>query len=199
MVAAGTGCATRSGYQQAERSTASMQDTRDMLTKARREVGVTMTALNTMAGQTDGNLVSMFQDYSRSLTALRRSRQRLRSQVQTMRSRSEGFLEQWQREAAALSSEKARARSDQRRGETLKQYETLVQSMDATRAAVQPLMANLEDIEGMLSQDLSWAGVASVEGLVTKANTQAEEVQGMAAEVMRHLDSMAAALRPPTE
>lgn len=189
------GCAT-TGYQQAERSTASMNDTRDLVTNARRQVGVTMSTLNTMAGQGEGDLVSLFQEYSRNLTAVERSRQRIQAQAQTMRSRSEGFLSSWEQELGALSSDKAREGSGQRRDATVRQYEALVASMDATQAAVEPFMQNLRDIESMLSRDLTWAGVASAKGLVSKANAQAREAQAKASVVIRNLDAMAAELRP---
>lgn len=192
------GCAS-TGYQQAERSTASMKDTRDLLTDARREVGVTMATLNQMVGQTEGDLVTQFQEYSRNLTAVQRSGQRIRSQVQTMRSRSEGFLSSWEQEMDSLSSEKARQQSEERRTQTVRQYEALVESMDQTRMATEPFMSNLLDIQSMLQRDLTWAGVDSVKGLVSKANTQAREVQARAAQVIRNLDSMAQVLGPPKQ
>ena len=192
------GCAT-TGYRQAERSTASMQATRTMITEARREVAVAMSALNQIAGRSEGDLMSLVNEYAESLAALQSDRARIRSQIQTMRSRSEGYLDAWAEEAGALSSPAAREISAARQAETVRQYEALTAAMEASREAVEPLMANLEDIERMLKQDMTWAGAASVKALVKEASAQSREVQLRTGEVLKHLDQVAAALQPPTE
>ena len=187
------GCAT-STYQRADRAAASMADTRQMLAEGRRQISVTVGALDRLASLTDQDLSQQFRGFSDQVLGTERMANRVGQQANSMRNRSESYFAAWEREMEGFNNPEIRQLSEDRRAETMAQYDKLTQSMDDVRESFVPFLEDLKDIQRHLSADLSKAGITSAEGLVLEAKRTAQAIQQKIGISLSELDRVSALL-----
>lgn len=193
VIGGAAGCAT-STYQRADRAAASMADTRQMLAEGRRQISVTIGALDRLGSLTDQELAPQFKSFSDQVLGTERMANRVGQQANSMRSRSESYFASWEKEMEGFNNPDIRQLSESRRAETMAQYNTLTESMDDVRDSFVPFLEDLKDIQRHLSSDLSKAGVTSAEGLIMEAKRTSQVVQQRIGTSLSELDRVSALL-----
>jgi hypothetical protein len=184
------GCET-TGTQRTSSATTSMGRLENMLEDGKVQIDATLAALNTVRRSfvTDEiEPLKAFKDYQSELNRLESTAANIRNQAQEMRTRAKAHYDAWEAELEALSNEELQARGSARRQQILDAFERINEASQRGRDRFDPMMSDLRDVEVVLSNDLSPAGVESLHDLMDEAN-------GDAMTVKRAIDDIIAEIR----
>jgi chromosome segregation ATPase len=185
------GCAsfTRSpGYLRGQTTSDSITTAANEIENARRQLADTTNALGALVNQPTLDLPAAFERYRSSLTTLERTVAAVNSEAENMQKQGQRYFEHWNNQLAEMQNEDIRARSVARQQEVTRQFTQIQQQYQEARQQLPALMANLRDIQKLLSADLTPAGIAS-------AREFAGRVENDAVRVRQTLDRLAESFR----
>lgn len=185
------------GPKRIDTTTASMNATRDMLVKGGGDVDRVMGSLRAIGTAPD--LKKSYAEFSKSVDSLEKVAADVRSRWAGLTSRADAYRTAWEREAASLSSEAAKATAAERRETFDATMRSLTISMGDLKDAYDGYIADIQDIRVLLANDLTADGIKAVQPLVSAAGGAASNVQAKLNEAVRLLDaaSMSAATKLP--
>jgi ABC-type Fe3+-citrate transport system substrate-binding protein len=184
------GCASSSGYKQADRTSDQMGELRDELDKGKTQISETITALNEL--QSTSNPAAAFESYRKELKATDALAQRVRKRADEMRKKGAEYFKAWEKQLEELSSDDLRRRASERRTELLAAFDRISEASQALKEAYGPLMDDLTDIETFLSADLTPAGINTISDVIKKAGQDAAVVNKRIDEVIQQIDDTVA-------
>lgn len=182
-----TSCAS-TGYQKAAATSDTLTTAATQVDLARSQISEATTALNALVMRPSEDLRPAFKRYQTVVTSLDETVAALNQQTLAMESQGRKYFDTWDARVAAMKNEDIRSRSQERQQEVTAQFTDIQQRYQDARRQFEPFIANLHDIQGLLSVDLTPAGVGSAREFVDKAQTNA-------ASVRRALDHLAEGLR----
>jgi hypothetical protein len=95
-----------------------------------------------------------------------------------MQERREDYRQEWEKEMEAVSSPEIKAHMLQRQQEVRRTLERAQPPLQEARETFPPFLTNLQDIERMLSVDLSRSGVESATPIARKAVDEGNTIMG---------------------
>lgn len=164
------GCATK-GYNQADRTAATLQTAAQRVDQGTGQLSATLTALTNLANNPGGDLKTQFATFDQNLRQLASVTKDISAKAAAMQKRGAAYFQTWDEELAKIQNEDIRQRSAQRRSEVMAQFEGVKTSYIAARDALGPLVSELNDIRTALSADLTAQGLAAIQGSVSKAQS----------------------------
>ncbi len=182
-----TGCAS-TGYQKAAATSDSLSTAATQVDLARSQITEAVTALNALLMRPSEDLRPAFKRYQTAVTSLDQTVADVNRQTLEMESQGRKYFDSWDARVAQMKNENIRSRSQERQQEVTAQFNDIQQRYLDARRQFEPLIANLHDIQGLLSVDLTPAGVAS-------AREFADRADGNASSVRRALDHLSEGLR----
>ena len=180
-VAAG-GCSA-SGTQRLDTATAGVEQTRSELAVGATRVDAVIAALEAFnpteaeGEESEPDLKRAFDKYRSELKRLESTANKVRSRRAAMEARIQDHIDKWGEELQQMTSDRAQSISGQRRSELEAALGKLVAELDELKAAYEPFVSNLRDIELLLANDLSVGGMRAAELMITDARNQAESVR----------------------
>jgi len=184
------GCASSSGYKQADRTSDQMGGLRSELDKGKTQISKTITALNDLQGTS--NPAAAFESYRKELKATDALAQRVRKRADEMRKKGAEYFKAWEKQLEELSSDDLRRRASERRTELLAAFDRISEASQALSEAYGPLMDDLTDIETFLSVDLTPAGINTISDVIKKAGKDAAVVNKRIDDVIEQIDDTVA-------
>jgi hypothetical protein len=181
------GCATK-GYQKAVATSNTLTTAANQVDLARAEVTDATSALDAFTTSSPAELRPTFKRYQDTVTALDQANLDLQQKTQAMRAQGRKYFDSWDASLAQMKNEDIRTRSKERQQEVTAQYAQIQQRYEEAHRQFDPFIANLHDIQRLLSVDLTPEGVASAREFVEKAKANAVGVR-------QALDSLAEELR----
>jgi hypothetical protein len=143
-----------------------------------------LTRLNELYGFQGGNLEKTYStlnsDYERSVERANTVHKRVKD-VETV---AEDLFAEWEKEITEISSEKLRAGSREKLGETRRRYDELHAALKRAEQSMDPVLTRFHDQVLYLKHNLNAEAIASLKG----------ETSDIQAEISRLLDDMNAAI-----
>jgi chromosome segregation ATPase len=197
LIALVAGCVS-SERKPAVQAVTSLSDTRTELVAGRANIDEAIAALGTLEAQPD-NLTPPYNQYKTSVTRVERRAKAVTERVRDMRERSAEYRTSWAEENAQISDPTIRATSQERRERVMERYQQVDQKVQALRPAYDPFIRQLRDLETVLANDLTYAGVQAArpafERIRQSANTLRDQIDAVVAE----LDDASMRLSPSTQ
>lgn len=137
--------------------------------KARDQVQRSMDSLNALTSGGDANLAKNYKAFAKEVDGLTKTSETAKSRAEDMKARREAYLAEWDRKKQEVSSPEIQAHMQARAEQVKATFESLQPAGEALRQAFPPFLTELQDIEKMLSVDLSASGVAAAAPIGQKA------------------------------
>ena len=153
------------------------------LTKAKDQVKSAMDSLNALTAGGDANLKKNYDNFAKQVAGLNKTKQAASSRAEDMKARREAYLAEWQKKSQEVTNPDIQAHMQARAEEVKKTFEGMQPAADSLREAFPPFLSDLNDIQKLLSVDLSAAGVSSAAPIGQKAVANGNTI-------MQSLDTM---------
>ncbi len=191
LAAAAGGCAS-AGYEKAAAAQESMAALSQGIEKSGSQIDATLKALQALPAAGGGDLKPLFKKFSDELATLDDMAAAAKSRAKTMRSQGDAYFASWEKESEQYRSEQMKKLSEERRMKVKESFAKLTGSAEAAGSAYGPFSNDLRDIHIFLSNDLTAAGVKSLEGSIKKANEDGAKVKTALASMSTELDRVKA-------
>lgn len=170
------GCRT-TGYKKSDVAARSFQKAAMEVQAEKREMDVTLEALNDLVNKPDADLKPQFQRFDAALKRLTGAAQQTDRTRDRMEAKTAEYLTVWDKEVADIHYGKVREQIDARRSEVTNRFHSVNTRYVEAQGVVWPLITYFNDIRTALSVDLTAAGLESVKGIVSNADENARKVQ----------------------
>ncbi|MFT5698516.1 MAG: hypothetical protein ACI8ZB_001371 [Desulforhopalus sp.] len=139
-------------------------------------VNSTITALDDMFNNKEGDLKKQFETFSKSVDKLDSQAKRVKKRVETMASQKAVYLQQWDEQMATIESSAIRQTAEQRRTSVEKMFVDVQSEMDAAGKVFQPFMSKLNDIRTAMNMDLNRSGLDAMRSIAVEAKADAKMI-----------------------
>jgi len=174
------------GPKRIDTATASMSDTKDMLTRGGTEVTGALAAAEAIGVTPD--LKASYESFSKSLETLEKTADQVRDRWASLTAKAQTYTDTWQKEADLLKSEAARTAAATRRDSFTARITAIRTSMGEVKTSYEGFVADMSDIHVLLANDLTADGIKSVKPLLAKAKKDADTVQAKATAATKLLE-----------
>jgi hypothetical protein len=138
------------------------------ITKGKTQVQGAMDALNALVSGGEANLTKNYNAFTKQVSGLTKTRTSVQARAEDMRTRKEAYLAEWQKKSKEVTNPEIQAHMQQR-AEAIKQVmDSLQPAGDALREAFPPFFSDLNDVQKMLSVDLSPSGMTAAKPIGEK-------------------------------
>lgn len=190
------GCSSPTGYQKGARTGTALNNAADGITQADAQIERTLVALNDLLARPQPDLRGQFRTFTSEVERLDSMSRRIASQADSMKSRGAAYFDQWSRDIAAIQNEDIRSRSEARKQEVAARFQKIATNYTEVKAAFQPFMSDLRDVQRFLATDLTPGGLAVVGKFAQKANAEAVPLRKSLAKLAGEFREMGVALTP---
>ncbi|MHC5212161.1 MAG: DUF2959 family protein [Planctomycetota bacterium] len=191
------GC-TATGTERAQVARIGLHAAHARLADARLSAVEAQEALEALLATSSGDLVPVFDEFEKSVDALRAQAEAVSRLPERLRARGDAYFDQWEQDLTRVHDPSLRATSASRRGEALAAYNGVVGTMWTAQTVFDPLLSLMRDVRVVLGNDLTAGGLDSVRGMserVAHENaTVAERLDGLMAEVEVVADALSSSL-----
>ena len=130
-------------------------------TKVRKQVQAALDSLLALSSGGTSDLTKDYKTFSKNVAGMTQTAEKVKARVEDMQQRREAYLDEWQKKMKSVSSPDIQAHMTERAKEVKRILESSQPEREAARDAFRPFMTNLQDIDKLLSVDLSAAGVTA--------------------------------------
>jgi len=198
-VLAAVACASSDGRTKAKTAADRMAKLGENLTNLDYLIESTVTSLNALSGNPEGDINAMFDTYLNELSKLETAAERTRKRAGAVWDQKDEFLKEWERSLTTIKNEEFRKLSQSRKAEVEEGFVRVKETLDKTKASFDPLLANLQDIRTMLTTDLNANGVKAIAPIVKDVNEDAAKSRASLVEVKAEFDKLAMVITPPQQ
>ena len=190
------GCASPTGYEQADKTGASIQQFRDEIVDTKSAVDHTLAELGNITAQANVDPRQPYQQFAKAITRLDSAVKKAQDRAQAMRERGNAYFLQWEKELAEVNNPDIRSLSAERKAELKESFSQIAKVMQEANANIKPFVADVKDLEKYLGADLTVAGIAAAENLIGKTKAEGAKLQESLDAVIGELNNVEPALTP---
>ena len=181
-----------------EKTVDSLAEFRSQLVSAGTQLDRTMTSLDGVISAS-GDRKKAFERYMKDVAALKKQGEEAKSRADDLRSRSREYVAKWQKEVSSVSNPELKAQAEARRAKVQDRIDEVEADAAAAKNAYVPLMKNLTDIQTVLANDLSAAGVQGVAPVAAAARQDAAALKQSLDVFVGELDSLIGQIGPKSQ
>jgi len=162
-----------------EGSATSLADLKSSLQQLGAQIGVTMTALESLKGSANksADMKNDLDAFNRSYGTLEKELDKARTQAISMKAKAKEHQEAWEKEVEGIQNPKLREKATDRLADEKKQFQKIIDRGEDLRQVGTPFMADLKDVKTFLDVDPSQQGVATLSNSIWKLGNQSKTVQ----------------------
>lgn len=190
------GCANPA-RQRSERAISTLDSTRNELNAGTAQINDVLATLDQLEAR-PADLKPVYQKYVRQVNGLESRADAVSRRVRDMRARSADYSTGWQAEAQTIGNPELRAAATQRNERVSDRWNEIDSRAQDVRAAYDPFINELRDLETFLSNDLTYAGVSAARPVFDTVRSRAAELKERVSGLVRELDETYARLSPTT-
>jgi len=190
-----TSCST-TGYQQADKTGASIAQFRQEITAAKLAVDDTVKSLGQVAVAANTNPRPAFEQYSKSLNNLEAMAAKAKARAADMNAAGQAYFANWEKELANLNNPEIKAMATQQRAKLQATFDSIRKAAQPLKEQFDPWLSDLRDLRQYLSNDLTISGVDAAKPIFAKTQAEGFEVQKSMDALVAELNSVAATLTP---
>ena len=168
------GCAQ--AYKEGAQTATSIQNVEKEAYVGKQQVNATITALDDMFNNQQGDLKEQFKTYSKSIDSLESQANRVKKRVDAMTSQKTAYLQQWDAQMAMIESEAVRQTTEQRRKSVEQMFDNVQKEMEAAGEVFDPFMKKLNDIRTAMNMDLNRNGLDAMRPVADQAKADAKVI-----------------------
>jgi DUF2959 family protein len=168
------------------------------VTAIRGQVQGAMDSLNALTSGDPKNLSKNYKAFSKNVEDMAKSQQTTAARAEDFKTRRDAYLAEWQKQMQEVSNPDIQALMQTREEAVKATFETLQPAAQAARDAFPPFLSDLQDIQKLLSVDLSPSGVAAAGPVGQKAVANGTTVLQNIDAVLATLNKIEAAVSPKT-
>jgi hypothetical protein len=159
------GCSSNpKGPERSTKAVESFRETQKNLAAASAQVQETNASLRQLtAAGAGGDLRPVFNKFAEDVRQTQDLAKKAGERAAAMRAKTDVYVTQWNAEIQGISDEQLRAQGQQRMAAARADFGRVAGVAQEARAAYEPYMTGLQDIQTYLSNDLTAGGVASVQ------------------------------------
>jgi hypothetical protein len=153
-----------------------MEDLEEFVGTARRSLGDTLAALDEVQNTSSTDPGPAFSRFSAKVSEVRSTADDVPRRARELRVQAAKHDEAWMRETSSIQDGALRRKAEERREESMKRFETLETKAVAAKAAYEPVIRRLQDVQVFLSNDLNPTGISAIREQVAGIKNDADEV-----------------------
>jgi len=199
LAAAGAvpGCATEKPVAQAPAPEpapppASLAKIKSELLESKAQIHATTTALVALQKSPAGNASANYNRFTEEYLKLQAKSDAIKARAADLKSEASAYYDLWNKQGEVENPD-LRRQAVQQKSDAERVYRTIGSEMELARIAFNPYMTNLKDVGSYLRGNLSPASLQSISDLVTKAGSQATEINTHLDGIVGAIDSMSKA------
>jgi len=199
VLAAGfvTGCAT-DNYQKGAGTASALTHSSELIAKGGSQIDDSLAALNDLVSNPQPDLTIQFNAYALAVDNLDATAKDVAAKNQAMQAQGAAYFEGWDNEIATMQNEDIRNRSEARRNEVAARFAKISQQYADARAAFQPFMSDLRDVQKSLATDLTSGGVSAIKDTAAKSTRDAVPLKETLARLSDQFRDLGKAMSPTT-
>jgi DNA-binding XRE family transcriptional regulator len=174
----------------------SMKETRVEAGQTKDQMATTLAALTTLTKQEKGDLRPAYDAFAAELPKTQAAAAATGSRVAWMQGEGMKYFEDWQKSISSISDESLRKKSQQRLDAVKKSYAKVINEFKEATDEFRPFLADLGDVQKVLSTDLSASGVKGLRSTVNKANSDYKSIDRTMKAALEEMQKMEKELAP---
>lgn len=192
------GCSSNDpGRDRSTKAVSGLRDTQQEVAKARTQVEKTNAALDGLqSGQ--GDLRPAYDKFKNEVKSLEDVAKSAAERSADMRARADEYQKKWAQEMSDVTDPNLKAAAQSRAAKVSSRYATITTKGQATKAAYEPYIQDLKNVQTYLSNDLTPAAVQAAGPAFQKAKTDGGTLKQKLDDLAKELDSVANELSPGT-
>lgn len=170
-----SGCAT-TGMDRSVKTSNSIREVDKEIRKMIVQIDVTAASLDSLVTPGNPNLKKSFNSYSDNLAKLDSEGKRVLKRIDQMKSRSNEYFAEWEKQGDTFTNPDIRALSEERRIKLAGIYAQVPASASGIKGTYQEYLTGLKEIQKFLSNDLTPKGI---EGITPVANKSVQDLDAL--------------------
>jgi hypothetical protein len=173
-----------------------MQDARAETALTSEQLKETLSALNALTQQKEGDLRPTFKTFAAAVTNTASAAATTAARVQWMDSDGQKYFKDWQDTITSIASQSLRKKSQKRLEVVRADFDNVKKELKEASMKFKPFLSDLTDIQKTVAMDVTAAGVKSVRSTVRSANSNHEFVNRTINSALKEMDKMQKELSP---
>jgi hypothetical protein len=187
---------TAPNYRQAERTGDRITAFRDEAINIQKAIDATAAALDELVDKAHVDPRGPFRQFGRAVEGVEKAHQASVRRADDMRAEGKVFFEQWQKEIATVNNPEVRQLAEERKATLEKTFRDISRVTVEARDDLRPWLNNVRDLQTLLGNDLTIAGIDSARSLIAKTKTEGAKVKLSFDTLIDELNSVTAAITP---
>jgi hypothetical protein len=187
------GCATK-GYQQADKTGASIAEFRTEILNGKKAIDDTMTALGAVETSAATDPRKAYEQFSKSVDTLDSTANTIKKRAQDMREQGKAYFGKWEQELAQVKNPEIQDLAKQRKAKLQETFDNIKTVAEPLKAQFDPWMSDLKDLQKYLGNDLTINGIDAAKPLFTKTHASGSEVQKSMDALVAELNTISATI-----
>ncbi len=190
------GCGSSSGYKKSDSTTAKMDSLKAELLLGKAQIGKTVTALNSVVAQANQDPRKAFETFAKEVKRTDSQAKKISSRARDMKKQGAAYFKKWESEFKKIASPELQTRFEQRKAVVEAEYKKISGASDQLSEHYSAFMSNIEDIQRVLSIDLTSANISAISDIVQKTTTESKTINSLVQQYVDALDAVSAEMRP---
>jgi len=179
-----------------EQLATSMKEARLEAGQTRDQLATTLAALTTLTKQEKGDLRPAYEAFTAEVAKTEAAAATTRTRAAWMQGDGLKYFEDWQTTVSSINNESLRKKSQKRLDAVKKSYAKVTTEFKEAAEKSKPFLADLSDIQKVLSTDLTASGVKGLRSTVSSANWNYKNVNRTINSALEEMKDMEKALSP---
>ena len=179
-----------------EQLATSMKETRLEAGQTRDQLATTLAALTTLTKQEKGDLRPAYEAFTAEVAKTEKAAAATSARVTWMQGDGMKCFADWQKTVSSINNESLRKKSQKRLDAVKKSYAKVTDQFKAAAEKFKPFLADLSDIQKVLSTDLTANGVKGLRSTVSSANWNYKALNRTVNTALEDMKDMEKALSP---
>jgi hypothetical protein len=189
-------CKTTPTYRQADRTGDRIQEYREAALTLQHSMNEAVQSLEALYERAHLEPRKNFRAFSGAVDNIDRANENVLRRADAMRAESRNYFQQWDRDIAAMRHMEARQLAEERKAEQEQAFRDISQMTVEARDQLRPWLNKLRDLETLLGNDLTVAGIEASKELISSVIAQSAEVRQSYNRLMEALNTLSAAVTP---
>jgi hypothetical protein len=192
------GCASSdTGRERSKKAMGSLTDTRDALNDARKSVDETVASIDSLQN-TEGDLRPAWGKFKDRVNDSKDHAKKIGDRAADLRANAAAYQARWQEEIATVDNPDLKRAAEMRSKRVAQRYSQITQRTVDARAAYEPFLKDLKDVQTFLSNDLTPDAVRLGRPGMDKARSSARTLSQKIDAAIAEIDNGRAELSPKT-
>lgn len=188
--------ASAAGYKLADKVGASIAEFRDEIVTIKKDVDITLAALDKVVTTAVTDPRSAFKDFDKAVPRIEDSAKKAKKRAEDIKARGRAYFQAWEKELGTVNNAEIRKLAEERKAKLQVTFDGIRTSMEPVRDQFNTWLADLKDLQKYLSNDLTIGGIDAAKELIGKAKTEGHGVQQSMDKVIGELNTIVATLTP---